>query len=102
MITAYDTDSTATTSDYTYDGTASLDYERWYENEDDLFARNETLTKELKRLENIKQLKQFGRVAFYEKWPLLQVNTSRMPLNIYLKMPRCNRHGLGLRIRRDK
>lgn len=113
MITAYYSNSTATKSDYTYDGTASWDYEKWYEDEDDLFyiqtktaltqdAVSDALAEELKRLKNIERIKDLGRIAFYDKWSLPQVNTDRRPFNIYWKMPRCNRHGLGLRIRKDK
>ena len=113
MITAYYPNSTATTSDYTYDGTASGYYEKWHEDEDDLFyiqtktaltqdATNDALAKELKWIANIEWIKDLGRIAFYDKWSLPQLNIDQRPLNIYRKMPRCNRHGLGLRIRRDR
>jgi len=113
MITAYYSNSTSPTSDYSYDGTASWDCERWYEDEDNLFyIPTITITVndfdafkraavELKRLENIEQLKQLAKLS---RAPML-------PHTFYLafvrpffcrKMCRCNRHGIGLRIRMSR
>ena len=110
MITAYYSKSITTTSDYTYDGTASGNYERCYEyeNEDDLFYIP-TITVddfdafkqaaiELKRLENIEQLKQLAKLSRVPMLPHTFCLAFVKP-HIQRKMCRCNRHGIGLRIR---
>ena len=113
MITAYYSNSITTTSDYTYDSTASGNYERCYEyedeDEDDLFyiptislndfnVLNQDFYTELKRFDNAKRLKQLAKLSRPPMLPHTFCLAFVKPL-IKRKICRCNRHGIGLRIR---
>ena len=102
--------STSTTYVPCYDGTSAGDYSVYGDNgRTNIFytqSQIENTLDDLKTviqtelvLKRIHQINKLGRVSFYSKQQMPKIVLNRRPINLCRRILRCNRHGLGLRIR---